>query len=101
MAHTIMVGRLGNSCPAYAEPSVTPEQVTAALATVDDPEIRRPITELGMVESTSAIDAGRRGHRRVLLTVAGCPMRDKLTRDVTAAVAAVRRRHRRAGRPRA
>ena len=28
-----------------------PELVTAALATVNDPEIRRPITELGMVKS--------------------------------------------------
>ena len=30
--------------------SPTIEQVTAALATVNDPEIRRPITELGMVK---------------------------------------------------
>jgi ATP-binding protein involved in chromosome partitioning len=29
----------------------TLEQVNAALATVNDPEIRRPITELGMVEA--------------------------------------------------
>ena len=32
-------------------PVVTDELVMAALATVDDPEIRRPITELGMVLS--------------------------------------------------
>ena len=31
--------------------SPTVEQVKAALATVNDPEIRRPITDLGMVES--------------------------------------------------
>ena len=30
----------------------TVEQVTAALATVNDPEIKRPITELGMVDSS-------------------------------------------------
>ena len=29
----------------------TQEAVQAALATVDDPEIRRPITDLGMVKS--------------------------------------------------
>ena len=84
-----MVGPWANSCPAYAGTVVTPEQVTAALATVDDPEIRRPITELGMVESVA--DRRRTVGRRVgiLLTVAGCPLRDKLTTDVTAAVSAV------------
>jgi ATP-binding protein involved in chromosome partitioning len=62
--------------------------VQAALATVDDPEIRRPITELGMVRSAVV---GRDGTVRVelLLTVAGCPLRDKLRTDITAAVTAV------------
>ena len=61
------------------------EQVNAALATVNDPEIRRPITELGMVES---VDVGEDGvvAVTVLLTVAGCPMRETITREVTAAV---------------
>ena len=35
------------------------EQVNAALATVNDPEIKRPITELGMVDSVEIDDAGR------------------------------------------
>ena len=63
----------------------TPEQVTQALAGVIDPEIRRPITELGMVK---AVDVGADGVVRVdvYLTVAGCPLRDTITRDVTAAV---------------
>ena len=63
----------------------TQEQVTAALATVIDPEIRRPITDLGMVKS---IDIAPDGAVRVgvYLTVAGCPMKDTITRDVTAAV---------------
>ena len=66
----------------------TVEQVTAALATVQDPEIHRPITELNMVES---VDVGGDGvvSVRVLLTVAGCPLKDKITRDVTAAVSAL------------
>ena len=34
------------------------EQVNAALATVHDPEIRRPITEIGMVDSVEIGDDG-------------------------------------------
>ncbi|MDQ3165190.1 MAG: Mrp/NBP35 family ATP-binding protein [Actinomycetota bacterium] len=64
-------------------PSV--EQVRAQLASVDDPEIKRPITELGMVGDVSIDQAGE-VRVTVLLTVAACPMRDTLTRDVTAAV---------------
>jgi ATP-binding protein involved in chromosome partitioning len=59
-----------------------------ALATVDDPEIRKPITELGMVESVDVADDGA-VRVRVLLTVPGCPMKEQLTRDVTAAVSRV------------
>jgi ATP-binding protein involved in chromosome partitioning len=62
--------------------------VRTALASVDDPEIRKPITELNMVESV-AISADGTVAVRVLLTVAGCPMKAELTRRVTAAVAAV------------
>ncbi len=64
------------------------EQVNAALATVQDPEIHRPITELGMVKGIEIADDGL-VRVDVYLTVAGCPMRDRITRDVTAAVAAV------------
>ena len=64
------------------------EQVNAALATVNDPEIKRPITDLGMVESVEIDDAGV-AHLTVLLTVAGCPMKDTINRDVSAAVGAV------------
>jgi ATP-binding protein involved in chromosome partitioning len=61
------------------------EQINAALATVNDPEIRRPITELGMVESVD-VDASGGVSVKVLLTVAGCPLKDTITREVTAAV---------------
>ncbi|MDQ1732993.1 MAG: ATP-binding protein involved in chromosome partitioning [Pseudonocardiales bacterium] len=64
------------------------EAVNAALAGVQDPEIRKPITELGMVESV-AVDSSGAASVKVLLTVSGCPMREKLTTDVTAAVSAV------------
>src|SRR5215813_10340234 len=64
------------------------EQVTAALARVNDPEIRRPITDLGMVKSVEITPDGK-VTVEVYLTVAGCPLRDTITRDVTAAVSAV------------
>jgi ATP-binding protein involved in chromosome partitioning len=64
------------------------DRVNAALATVNDPEIKRPITDLGMVESVDISDDGRVAVR-VLLTVAGCPLKDTINRDVTTAVGGV------------
>jgi ATP-binding protein involved in chromosome partitioning len=61
------------------------EQVRAALATVNDPEIKRPITDLGMVDTLEVDEAGG-VDVTVLLTVAGCPLKDTITRDVNAAV---------------
>ena len=57
----------------------TVEQVTQALASVNDPEIHRPITELGMVKDVQVAADGtvRVG---IWLTVAGCPLRDTITR---------------------
>lgn len=66
----------------------TTEQMMDALATVKDPEIRRPITELGMVKSADVDPAGR-ARVEVYLTVAGCPLKGTITRDVTAAVSAL------------
>jgi ATP-binding protein involved in chromosome partitioning len=68
--------------------SPSPEAVNAALATVIDPELRRPITELGMVESVEMSDDGR-VNLAVLLTIAGCPLRDTITADATKALLAV------------
>lgn len=62
--------------------------VRAALHEVEDPEIRRPITELGMVDDLRADDQGR-VFVRVLLTVSGCPMRSEITTRVTDAVSKV------------
>ena len=69
----------------------TVETVTAALAGVIDPEIRRPITELKMVRSVE-ITEGPAGADVVVgidLTTAGCPLKDTITREVTAAVSAL------------
>ena len=64
------------------------DQVNAALATVNDPEIKRPITEPGMVESVNVSDTGV-VNTKVLLTIAGCPLKDTINRDVTAALSRV------------
>jgi ATP-binding protein involved in chromosome partitioning len=79
---------MNSMSPSTLTPPPTAEQVTAALARVNDPEIRRPITDLGMVKS---VDIAPDGQVRVevYLTVSGCPLRDTITREVTAAVAAV------------
>ncbi|CAG7572354.1 ATP-binding protein involved in chromosome partitioning [Barrientosiimonas humi] len=66
----------------------TQDAVQAALATVDDPEIRRPITELGMVDDVQISDAGQ-VRVTVLLTIAGCPLKATLTERVTTAVSGV------------
>jgi ATP-binding protein involved in chromosome partitioning len=64
------------------------DQVRAALATVQDPEIHRPITDLGMVKDVVVQPDGT-VVVSIYLTVAGCPLRDKITQDTTAAVTAV------------
>lgn len=61
--------------------------VEAALATVNDPEIHRPITDLGMVKSVDIV--GSHVRVGVYLTVAACPMRDAITERVSVAVGAV------------
>ena len=52
--------------------------IRAALHEVEDPEIRRPITDLGMVDDLQVTDDGDVAVR-VLLTVSGCPMRSEIT----------------------
>ena len=67
-----------------SQPEGLAAAVRQALTAVLDPEIRRPITDLGMVRSV-LVDGGH-VTVRVDLTVAGCPLKDTLVRDVTAAV---------------
>ncbi|MDQ3450277.1 MAG: Mrp/NBP35 family ATP-binding protein, partial [Actinomycetota bacterium] len=64
------------------------DTVQAALATVQDPEIKRPVTELGMVDDVR-IDPDGSVRVRILLTVSGCPLKETLTRDTQQAVGAV------------
>ena len=60
------------------------EAVRTSVGTVQDPELHRSLSELGMVREVEAIsdDTVR---VQVALTVPGCPLQDQLTADVTAA----------------
>lgn len=62
--------------------------VRSALASVLDPEIRKPITELDMVGDV-AVDADGRASVAIKLTIVGCPAADAIERDVRTATAAV------------
>lgn len=59
--------------------------VRSAVALVEDPEIHRPIGDLGMLGN---VDAGRDGRIRVeiRLTTPSCPLRETFSQRVTAAV---------------
>ena len=63
------------------------EQITAALATVNDPELHKPLTELGMVDQVEFIDGVAK--LKILLTIVGCPMKDRLHADISAALASI------------
>lgn len=67
------------------ETGIDLEAVNEALAGVDDPEINRPITDLGMVKGVQlrkngVVEVG------IFLTVSGCPMKTTITERVTNAV---------------
>ncbi len=66
----------------------TQEAIEAALERVIDPEIRRPVTQLGMVRSIDIADDGA-VTIGLNLTVAGCPLKDTLTTDTQREVGAV------------
>jgi ATP-binding protein involved in chromosome partitioning len=67
-------------------PSV--DAVRTALDGVHDPEINRPITDLGMVKDVTVATDGT-VRVAVWLTVAGCPLRETITSRVTTAVSAL------------
>jgi ATP-binding protein involved in chromosome partitioning len=69
-------------------PTPTQDEVLAVLATVNDPEIRKPITDLGMVRDVVIADDGL-VTVGIYLTVSGCPMKTTITNEVSAAVRAL------------
>lgn len=68
---------------AYLEP-----RIHGALTQVIDPEIRRPITQLGMVSEIDVDDAGA-ATVTIRLTISTCPNSQAIQRDVHDAVAKV------------
>ena len=64
------------------------DAIHAALATVHDPEIHRPITEIGMLKGVDIHDGGV-VDVGIYLTVEGCPMRSTITDRVVEAVTQV------------
>ncbi len=69
--------------------SVSIDQVMAALETVIDPEIHRPIIDLNMTSAEQVTIDGSTVTVEVLLTTAGCPLRTTINADVIKAVGAI------------
>ncbi|MBK8191096.1 MAG: Mrp/NBP35 family ATP-binding protein [Vampirovibrionales bacterium] len=66
---------------------VSREAVLAALATVNDPDIRRPLTELGMIDNLTV--CGGNVRFEIKLTTTACPLKQKIREDAEAAVRVV------------
>ena len=64
-----------------AERTEHEERLWTALSGVNDPEIHRPITELGMVGDLTVDDRGA-AHVPLKLTIAGCPAAQRIEREV-------------------
>jgi ATP-binding protein involved in chromosome partitioning len=62
----------------------TTEEVRAALRNVLDPEINRPIEDIGMLKDIEV--EGGLVRVSVLITIEGCPLKDRIEHDVTQAV---------------
>ena len=57
------------------------ERIHEALKGVSDPELHRPLPELGLVQSVEFVDGV--AAITILLTISGCPMRDRLQKDIS------------------
>ncbi|HJD90327.1 MAG TPA: Mrp/NBP35 family ATP-binding protein, partial [Corynebacterium urealyticum] len=68
-------------------PMVQESDIRNALSKVEDPELNRSITELGMVKSID-ID-GADVAVEIYLTIAGCPMKSHLTEETRKAAESV------------
>lgn len=64
--------------------TITESAVRSALSRVDDPEIGKPITELGMVKSVEVSDNDVAVE--LYLTIAGCPMKSTIESNTRAAL---------------
>jgi ATP-binding protein involved in chromosome partitioning len=62
----------------------TKEEIRQALRNVLDPEIGRPIEDIGMLKDIELDGGAVTVH--VLITIEGCPLKDRIERDVTNAL---------------
>jgi ATP-binding protein involved in chromosome partitioning len=69
------------------EVGVTHEEVLRALSSVKDPELQRDIVDLGMVRDVVFDD--RRIGATIVLTTAGCPLRNQIRADAEQALASI------------
>jgi len=72
--------------------SALEQRVLAALERVIDPEIRRPVTELDMIDGvtvSTVADGTTRAEVQLRLTIVGCPAADRIERDVRTAASSV------------
>ena len=63
------------------------DKIADALTTVQDPELHKSITDLGMVEDLN--ESNGDVSIKILLTISGCPMQDRLRADISGAVSKV------------
>jgi ATP-binding protein involved in chromosome partitioning len=79
---------VGSGAPLPSGPPPAVEEVLARLRGVVDPELGGDVVDLGMVRS---VEISREGDVRVevVLTIAGCPLRGQIERDVRATVGAM------------
>ncbi|MHC5558237.1 Mrp/NBP35 family ATP-binding protein [Kocuria sp. U4B] len=85
------MSELRTPVPGPADPLAAEDlhpQLRRALDRVLDPELRRPVTELGMIRS-AVLDGAGHARVHVLLTIRGCPLRSTIEADVREAVADV------------
>ena len=66
---------------------MTHEDVLRALSSVKDPELQRDVVDLGMVRDIVVDD--RRIGATIVLTTAGCPLRNQIRADAEQALAAI------------
>ncbi len=77
---------------AESSASALEQRVLAALERVIDPEIRRPVTELDMIDGVTVStvpDGTTRAEVQLRLTIVGCPAADRIERDVRTAASSV------------
>ena len=67
--------------------AISKEQVLEALKKVEDPELHKSLVDLGMVQDIEI--AGDAVRVTIALTMAGCPLKDQIKRDVKEAVGGI------------